>query len=268
MRSGSEVRSRRSVTVHPAAVVHPDAELGEAVEVGPYACIAGTVKIGARTVVGPHAVIEGHTSIGCDNEIFTGAVIGSPTQDKKFEGGTSFLKIGDRNKIREYVTINPGTKEGTETLIGDDNLLMAYAHVAHDCVIKNAAILANVATLAGHVIVEDRAIIGGLSAVHQFVRIGTLALIGGCSKVVQDVPPFMIADGHPARTRGVNVVGLERAGFAAEEKSDLKRAYKILFKSGLTLKKASEKIRAELAPSSHLEILIAFMQSSERGISR
>lgn len=268
MRGGSEVRSRRSITVHPSAIVHPDAELDEGVEIGPYACVAGTVKIGTRTVLGAHVVIEGHTSIGCDNEIFTGAVIGSRTQDKKFEGGTSFLKIGDRNKIREYVTINPGTKEGTETLIGDDNLLMAYAHVAHDCVIKNAAVLANVATLAGHVIVEDRAIIGGLSAVHQFVRIGTLALIGGCSKVVQDVPPFMIADGHPARSRGVNGVGLERAGFTPREKAGLKQAYKILFKSGLTLKKAVEKIHEELAPSSPLETLIAFMQSSERGISR
>ena len=258
----------KGVKLHPTAIVHPDAELGEGVDVGPYSIVAGTVKVGDRTTVGPRVTIEGHTTVGEDCEIFTGAVIGSVTQDKKYEGGTSFLKIGNRNKIREYVTINPGTKEGTETIIGDDALLMAYAHVAHDCMIKNYAILANQATLAGHVIVEERAIIGGLSAVHQFVRIGTLAIVGGCSKVVQDVPPFMMADGHPAKVCGINSIGLDRAGISKEDKTTLKKAYKILFRSGLSVKNATAKIQKEISNISSIKTLLEFLKGSERGISR
>ncbi len=268
MRSGSEVRGSGLVIVHPTAVVHPDAELDEGAEVGPYSILSGSVKIGARTVIGAHVTIEGHTSMGCDNEIFTGAVIGSRTQDKKYSGGTTFLRIGDRNKIREYVTINPGTKEGTETVIGDDNLLMAYSHVAHDCVIKNETVLANVATLAGHVTVEDRAIVGGLSAVHQFVRIGCLSLIGGCSKIVQDVPPFMIADGHPARVYGINSVGLDRAGISKEEKAVLKKAFKVIFKLKLTLKAATKKLKQECPSTPTLAVLLEFLNTSGRGICR
>ena len=268
MRSGSEVCGSGSLKIHPTAIVHPDAELGDGVEIGPYSCIAGTVKIGSGTVVAERVSIEGHTTLGADNEIFAGAIVGSRTQDKKYKGGTSYLRIGDRNKIREYVTINPGTKEGTETVIGDDNLLMAYCHVAHDCVIKNHTIIANAGTLAGHVIVEDRAIIGGLSAVHQFVRIGTLALVGGCSKVVQDVPPFMITDGHPARAFGINSVGLDRAGISREDKTILKKAFKTIFKSGLTLKNAISKLENECPPSAPLAVLIEFLTTSERGICR
>lgn len=268
MRSGSEVRGRGWVEIHPTAIVHPDAELGDGVTVGPYSVIEGTVKIGARTRIGTRVTVEGHTILGEDNEIFTGAVIGSQTQDKKYDGGVSYLRIGDRNKIREYVTVNPGTKEDTETLIGNDNLIMAYAHIAHDCVIKNYAVLANAATLAGHVVVEDRAIIGGLSAVHQFVRIGQLALIGGCSKVVQDVPSFTIADGHPARAYGVNSVGLDRAQYSVEEKRTLKQAFKIIFKSGLTLKSAIQKLENELAPTPSLNMLLDFIKKSGRGICR
>ncbi len=268
MRSGSQVCGSRSVKVHPTAIVHPDAELGEGVEIGPFTCIAGSVKIGAGTFVAERVSIEGHTTIGCDNEIFAGAIIGSRTQDKKYKGGTSYLRIGDRNKIREYVTINPGTKEGTETAIGDDNLLMAYCHVAHDCIIKSHTVLANAATLAGHVIVEDRAIIGGLSAIHQFVRIGKLALIGGCSKVVQDVPPFMIVDGHPARVYGINTVGLDRAGFSKEEKVMLRKAFKIVFKSGFTLKNAIAKVQEQGLTSAAITTLLEFLKSSDRGVCR
>lgn len=254
--------------IHPMAIVHPDAELGEGVEVGPYSIIAATVKIGDRTVVGPRVTIEGHTVIGEDCQIFTGAVVGSVTQDKKYDGGTSYLRIGDRNRIREYVTINPGTKEGAETVIGDDNLIMAYAHVAHDCLIKDHTVLANSATLAGHVTVEDRAIVGGLSAVHQFVRIGTLAIVGGCSKVVQDVPPYMMADGHPAEVYGINSVGIDRAELPKEEKSLLKKAYKILFRSGLSVRNALAKIQAEIPSSPSIQTLLEFLKNSERGISR
>jgi len=254
--------------IHPTAIVDPEAEIGEGVEIGPYCVIAATVKIGAGTVVGPRVTIEGNTTLGAENEIFTGAVLGSRTQDKKFEGGQTFLRIGSRNKIREYVTMNPGTKEGTETVVGDDNLIMAYAHIAHDCIIRNHTILANAATLAGHVLIEDRAIIGGLTGVHQFVRVGSLAIVGGCSKVVQDVPPFIMADGHPARAYGLNSVGLSRARMSAEEKSVLKKAFKIVFRSGLTVKKAAAQLEKELPATPSLRTLIEFLQASDRGICR
>ncbi|HOW87530.1 MAG TPA: acyl-ACP--UDP-N-acetylglucosamine O-acyltransferase [Candidatus Omnitrophota bacterium] len=252
--------------IHPSAIVHPGAVLGEGVEIGPWSIIAGTVKIGARTKVGPRVTIEGHTTIGEDNIIFTGAVVGSLTQDKKADGGISYLKIGDRNTIREYATLNPGTLNGTETVVGNDNLLMAYAHVAHDCIIHNGCTLANNATLAGHVIVEDKAIIGGLSAVHQFVRIGKLSITGGCSKVVQDIPPFMMVDGHPATAFGINTVGLDRAGFSKEEKSAIKKAFKIIFKSGLILKNVVKQLRQDIPSSPSVQIIIEFLEKSERGI--
>lgn len=266
MRSGSEVRGGRQVEIHPSAIVHPDAELGEGVVVGPFSIIEGTVKIGDRTKVGARVTIEGHTTLGADNEIFTGAVVGSRTQDKKFDGGISYLRIGNNNRIREYVTMNPGTKEGTETLVGDGNLFMAYSHVAHDCIVKNNTILANQATLAGHVTVEDRAIIGGLSAVHQFVVIGKLALIGGCSKVVQDIPPYMMVDGHPARAFGINSVGMDRAGMEAKDKTALKKAFKILFKSGLTVKSAIKQLEADLALTPAIQDVLDFLKNSQRGI--
>lgn len=262
------MQNLKGVRIHPSAIVHPDAELGEGVEVGPYSIVAGTVRIGDGTRVGAHVVIEGHTTLGDECEIFTGAVIGSVTQDKKYDGGTSYLRIGNRNRIREYVTVNPGTREGTETVIGDDSLLMAYAHVAHDCVIGNRVVLANQATLAGHVLVEEGAIIGGLSAVHQFVRIGTLSIVGGCSKVVQDVPPFMMVDGHPAKAYGINTVGLNRAGLSKEDKAVLKKAFKILFREGLSVKNATAKIQEELPETSSIQTLLQFLKGSTRGISR
>ena len=262
------MQNLEGVKIHPSAIVDPEAELGEGVEIGPYSIISGTVKIGDRTRLGAHVVIEGHTAIGEDCEIFTGAVIGSVTQDKKYEGGTSYLRIGNRNKIREYVTVNPGTQEGTETVIGNDSLLMAYAHVAHDCIIGNRVVLANQATLAGHVVVEDKAIIGGLSAVHQFVRIGTLSIVGGCSKVVQHVPPFMMVDGHPAKGYGINTVGLNRANVPKEDKALLKRAFKIIFREGLSVKSAITKIQEELPMTSSIQTLLQFLKGSTRGISR
>lgn len=258
--------NQNETLIHPTAIIHPDAELGVGVEVGPYSIIEGTVKIGDRTKIGERVSIKGHTTIGADNEVFTGAVIGSITQDKKFKGGISYLKIGDRNKIREYVTMNPGTDEGTETVVGNDNLIMAYAHVAHDCVLGNHITLANNGTLAGHVLIDDRAIIGGFGAVHQFVRIGYLAIIGGCSKVVQDIPPYMMVDGHPAKAIGLNSVGLERANVSSDEKMILKRAYKILFRSELPPKSALKKIEEELQKTESINRLIDFLRKSERGI--
>lgn len=268
MRSASQVRNRGCVTIHPTAIVHPDAELGDGVEVGPYAIIEANVRIGERTIIGPRVSIEGHTTIGSDNEFFTGAVIGSITQDKKYDGGISYLEIGSHNKIREYVTINPGTITGTKTVIGSHNLLMAYSHVAHDCVIHDHVIIANQGTLAGHVIVESGAIVGGLSAVHQFVRIGRLAIIGGCSKVVQDVPPFTMADGHPASARGINSVGMERADYSKESKSQIKKAFRVVFKATLTLKNAIKELEENFEKTPQLDLLVEFLKTSERGICR
>ncbi len=268
MKATTRIEMKTTKTlIHATAIVHPDAELGEGVEVGPFAIIEGTVKIGDRTKIGPRVTIEGHTTIGSDNEIFTGAVIGSPTQDKKFDGGVSYVRIGNGNKIREYVTVNPGTKDGTETVIGNNNLLMAYVHIAHDCIVHNNTVLANAATLAGHVIVEDRAIIGGLTGVHQFVRIGSLSIIGGCSKVVQDVPPFMMVDGHPARAFGINSVGLERANFSPDEKSAIKKAFKIIFRSKVALKSSIQQLE-KIFTSDSIQTLITFLKQCERGICR
>ncbi len=254
--------------VHPTAIVDPEAELGAGVTIGPYSIIEANVVVGDDTEVGARVTIEGHATVGKENHIFTGAVIGSMTQDKKYKGGITYLKIGDRNKIREYVTINPGTDDGTETVIGDDNLIMAYAHVAHNCVIGNKTIIANAGTLAGHVIVEDRAVIGGLAGVHQFVRIGYMAIIGGSSKAVQDIPPFMMVDGHPTKAYGLNVVGMERAGLAKEEKLLLKRAFKIIFRSKLATKNAIESLKKDLSPSPSVDRIIKFLEASERGICK
>ncbi len=252
--------------IHPTAIIEDTVQLDENVHVGPFCVLRGNVKIGKNTLLKERVSIEGNTTIGDNNIIFAGAVIGSVTQDKKFAGGNSYLRIGSNNKIREYVTINPGTEDGTETVIGDGNLLMAYCHVAHDCIVQNNVTLANVATLAGHVVVEDRVIIGGLSAVHQFVRIGKLAIIGGCSKVVQDVPPFMMTDGHPVKAFGINTVGLDRNAFPKEEKTELKRAYKIIFRSKLSMNNIIEKLKNELQRFPSIDYLIAFLESSSRGI--
>ncbi len=256
----------KEVSIHPSAIIESGAELDFGVEVGPFSYIKKNVKIGANTKIRERVSIEGWTTIGKDCEIFSGAVVGSVTQDKKYKGDKSFLRIGNGNKIREYVTINPGTGEGTETVIGDNNLLMAYSHIAHDCILHNNITLANVATLAGHVIIEDKVIIGGLSAVHQFVRIGTLSIIGGCSKVVQDIPPFMMTDGHPVKAYGINSVGLDRACIPKEEKMELKKAFKIIFRSGLSLKNIIKQIEETLPKTPTIQTLLKFLSKSERGI--
>jgi UDP-N-acetylglucosamine acyltransferase len=260
--------TEESVQIHPTALVHPEAELGLGVQVGPYSIIERNVKIGDFTRVGARVTIEGYTTLGKNNEIFTGAVIGSLTQDKKYKGGKSFLHIGDNNKIREYVTMNPGTEEGPKTVVGNGNLIMAYAHIAHDCIVKNNTVLANAATLAGHVIVDDGAILGGLSGVHQFVRIGALSIVGGHSKVTQDVPPFMMVDGHPAQAYGINKVGLERAGFSQEDRNWARKAFKILYLGEKSLQSAIETLRAELPENTIRTVLLEFLENSKHGICR
>lgn len=242
--------------------------MGSNVLVGPFTVIEDNVTVGSGTKIGAHCVIQGNTAIGEECEIYSGAVIGSPPQDLKYKGEESFLEIGDHNIIREYITINPGTKEGSKTVIGNHNLLMAYAHIAHDCKVGNHCIIANCGTLAGHVTVEDKVLISGLAAVHQFVRVGKLAIVGGLSKAVQDIPPFSTCDGHPARVYGLNLIGLRRNNISRESIKELDRAFKILFNARLPLKKALEKLAKEKHATAEVSYLVNFIKSSSRGVTR
>jgi len=232
--------------IHPTAVIHPKAELHETVQVGPYAVIGEHVRIAAHTVVGAHVVIEGWTEIGEDNQIFPGAVVGTEPQDLKYSGAPSQVVIGRGNRIREFVTINRATNEGEATLIGDNNLLMAYAHVAHNCVIENQVVITNAVSLAGHIHIESQARIGGMVGIHQFTRVGRLAMVGAMSRVDRDVPPYMLVEGHPARIRGLNLVGLRRAKGMEGSLPALRQAYRLLYRSGLPLEKALQTLRSSL----------------------
>lgn len=255
--------------IHPTAIVDSKAVLDHSVDVGPYAVIGPHVRIGPGTKVGSHAVIDGWTEIGANNQIFHFAAVGGVPQDLKYRGEETWLRIGDRNIIREFTTLQPGTVTGiNETVIGHDNLFMAYCHVAHDCLVGNRVIMANGSTLAGHVTVEDFAILGGLSAVHQYVRVGESAMLSGGAMVGQDVPPYTIASGDRARLRGLNLVGLRRRGFTEECLVLLKKAYRLLVLSKLRLKDALERIRTELAPMPELLHFVEFVEKSERGICR
>jgi UDP-N-acetylglucosamine acyltransferase len=253
--------------IHPTAIVHPQAQIGSGCEIGPYCVVGEHVTLGDNCRLYSHVVIDGHTRLGKGNEIFPFASIGLKTQDLKWKGGITRTEIGDHNTFREYVTIHSATSDGDATRIGSHNHILAYSHIAHDCVIGSHIIMSNCATLAGHVTVEDHAVIS-ISAIHQFCRIGKLAMIGGCSKVVQDVPPFMIADGNPAETRTINKVGMERQGITDEAQNALKQAYKILFREGLSIPNALTKIEKELPPLSEVQHLVQFVRASERGISK
>ncbi len=255
--------------IHQTAIVHEGAQIAEGVKIGPYAIIGEHVTIGPGTTIGPHTVIEGWTEIGRDNRIFQFASVGAAPQDLKYQGEKALLKIGDRNTVREFVTLHRGTPDGGgETVIGNDNLFMAYSHVAHDCLIGNQVILANSATLAGHVVVDDFAILGGLCAVHQFTRVGSQVMISGGSMVTQDIPPYTIAQGDRAKTVGINQVGLKRRGFSDEAIRTIKQAYKLVFRSGLRIEEALEQIEAELKGCKELEAFVAFIRNSSRGIAR
>jgi len=254
--------------IHATAVIHPRAEIGADCVIGPYCVIGGHVALGNGCRLHSHVVIDGHTRLGQANEIFPFASIGLKTQDLKWKGGTTRTLIGDHNTFREYVTIHSATGDGETTVIGSRNNLLAYSHVAHNVIMGDRVIMSNVATLAGHVIVEDCAIVGGLAAVHQFCRIGRMSIVGGCSKVVQDVPPYMLADGNPAETRTINKVGMERNGVCEEAQATLRQAYKILFREGLTIPNAIARIESELPPSPELAHLLKFVKTSERGISK
>ena len=255
--------------VHPTAVVARGAELASDVTVGPYAIIGAHVRIGAGTTVGPHVVIEGNTQIGAKNRIFQFAAVGAVPQDLKYRGEDSTLIIGDANIIREFATLHPGTEGGgMVTRIGTGNLLMNYAHVAHDCLLGDYNILANGAQLGGHVTIEQYVVVGALSGVHQFVKLGESAIVGAGSMVSQDVPPFCNATGDRARLHGLNTVGLKRRGFSAEVVRALKQAYRVLFQSGLTVREAVPRVRREHAGIAEVERFVSFIERSERGVCR
>jgi UDP-N-acetylglucosamine acyltransferase len=256
--------------VHPSAVVDSQAELAPGVEVGPGAVIGPHVKVGARTVIGAHAVLDGHLTIGADNRIFPHAVLGTPPQDIKYLNEPTRLQIGDRNLIREFVTVHRGTPQGKGiTTIGSDVFLMAYVHIAHDNLLEDHVVVANSAQIAGHVILGEYAIVGGCSAVHQFVRVGPHAFIGGGSVVVMDVPPFCKATGNRARLHGLNTVGVRRRGFGEEDVKHLRRAYRVAFQSNLLVSEAADRIEREITPQCQAaSVLAEFLKTSRRGITR
>jgi UDP-N-acetylglucosamine acyltransferase len=249
-------------------VIHAKARIGAGCVIGPYCVIGENVTLGDNCQLHSHVVLDGHTTLGADNEIFPFASIGLKTQDLKWKGGLTRTQIGSHNTFREYVTIHSATGDGETTTVGSHNHILAYCHIAHNVTLGDHIIMSNVATLAGHIVVEDRAVIGGLAAVHQFCRIGTMSIIGGCSKVVQDVPPYMLADGNPAEVRTINKVGLERNGVSEEVQAALKHAYKILFRDGLTIPNALAKIESSLPKLPELRHLVEFVRASERGISK
>ena len=254
--------------IHATAIIDPKAELAQGVEVGPYAVIGPHVRIGAGTCIMAHAVIDGHTTIGERCEIFPMASIGQKTQDLKFNGGTTFLRIGNHNVFREFVTINTATQDGDATVIGDHNLIMAYCHIAHKCEIGNHVIMSNLATLAGDVLVEDYAVLGGMAGIHQFCRVGRMAMVGACTKATQDVPPFIIADGNPATACGVNVVRMTRLGVDDETLEAVKASYKLVYRQQLKLKDAVERIRAEHPACEAALHMADFLDKTDRGIVR
>jgi UDP-N-acetylglucosamine acyltransferase len=257
------------MNIHPTAIVSPEANLEEGVEIGPYTIIGPDVNIGKNTVIGPHVVIDAHTDIGEGCRIFQFASIGAIPQDLKFKGENTRVIIGNYNTIREFATIHQATSADIGvTVIGDHNLLMAYTHVAHNCKLGNYIIMGNAANLAGHIHIEDNAIISGMTGIHQFTRIGAHCFIGGASAVSKDIPPFVLASGNYAKLYGLNIIGLKRRGFKEETVRALKEAYRIIFRSSLLLRVAIEKVKNEVEDLPEIRQLITFIQKSERGICR
>ena len=256
-------------TIHPTAIIDPTAELHETVSVGPYSIIAGNVTIDSGTQIGSHVFIDQYTRIGKDCQLFPFTSIGTAPQDKKFKGEKTELVIGDENVIREYATINRGTPDGGGvTRIGNQNLLLAYIHIAHDCHLGNGITMVNVATLGGHVTLEDYSVIGGLAAVHQFVRIGAHAYVGGKTGVSQDIPPFVLASGERAKLFGLNIVGLKRHNFSNEAIQALKKAYQTVIRSHLTIQEAMIRVEKEVPVYPEVQQFLEFVRNSKRGIPR
>jgi len=255
--------------VHPTAIIAPGARLADDVQIGPYSIIGEHVEIGAGTTVGAHAVVTGHTRIGARNRIFHFVSLGEAPQDKKYADEPTRLEIGDDNVIREFCTFNPGTvQDRGVTRIGNHNWLMAYVHIAHDCVVGDRTIFANNASLAGHVEVGDWAILGGFTGVHQFCKIGAHVMTGVSAVVFKDIPPYVMASGHPARPHGLNSEGLRRRGFSADSLAALKRAYKALYREGNTVAEAQAKLEAEAVAHPEVRLLLDFLAHAGRGIIR
>lgn len=258
-----------STRIHPTAVVHPGARIGAEVEIGPYSIIGEHVEIGDHTIIGPHVVIHGHTRIGRENRIFQFSSLGEVPQDKKYADEPTRLEIGDRNTIREFCTFNLGTvQDGGVTRIGNDNWIMAYVHIAHDCQVGNHTTFANNAQLAGHVHVDDWAVLGGYTGIHQFCHIGAHVMTAVGTVVLQDVPPYLMAAGNTASPYGINVEGLKRRGFNADSITALKRAYRTLYKSGLMLDEAKAKLVEAAREQPDVQLFVDFLEVSKRGIIR
>lgn len=254
--------------IHPTAIVDPKAEIGPGTIVGPYCIVQAGVVLGANCWLQHHVTVAGPTTAGARNKFYACCSIGQQTQDLKYDGEPTYLEIGDENTFREFVTVNRSTTGEGKTRIGHRGNFLAYSHIGHDCDVGDAVIFSNNGTLAGHVQVGDHAIMGGLTAVHQFCRLGRYAITGGCSKIVQDVPPFMIADGNPAKVRGINVVGLERNGFAPETIKTIKEAFRLIYRSKYNTRQAIEAIEQELSPSAEITQIVEFVKTTERGIIR
>ena len=261
-------RPVRSAEIHPTAVVSPEARLGHNVQIGPHSVIGPRVEIGPDCVIGTSVLIVGNTRIGRGNHFYHGAAVGNDPQDLKYGGEETFVEIGDDNIFREFCTVHLATGEGEKTRIGSHNLLMAYVHIAHNCHIHDHVVIANAVNLAGHVEVESHATIGGMTPVHQFVRIGSYAFVGGGSRLPQDVPPFIKVAGNPVEVAGVNSIGLKRHNFADDELANLKKAYRLLYRSGLNVSQALERIASDCKLTKNIEDLMAFIRRSERGIVR
>jgi len=253
--------------IHPSSIVDPLAELGQGVSVGPWSIIGPRVQVGDGTRIGSHVLLERDTTVGADCHLHQGAVLGTDPQDLKFRGEESVLIVGDRTTVREYATLNRGTADLERTVVGDDCLLMAYSHIAHDCQIGNNVVIANAVNMGGHVFIEDWAIVGGLTAIHQFVRVGAHAFVGGASRTSQDVPPYTRVAGSPMKLYGLNSVGLDRRGFSPEVRQALKKAYRTVFQANLPLTRALERAEAEAEDFPEVRHFLTFIRTSERGVT-
>ena len=251
--------------IHSTALVDPSVEIGQGTWIGAYSVIGENVRIGDGTRIDPHVVIECNTILGRDCNVMSGVVLGGAPQDYKFKGEQTYLRIGDGNVLREFVTIHRASGEGEATVVGDNNMLMAYCHIGHNCKIGSHITMANYVGISGHALVEDRVVFGGFVGVHQKVRIGKLAMVGGLSKVVQDVPPFAMTDGRPTKVCDLNVIGLRRSGVSPKVRTDLKQAYKLLYRSNLNTSQALQAIESQLDPSDELQYLIDFVRSVRLG---
>ena len=254
--------------IHPTAIIDPGAEIGSGTIVGPYCVIDRDVIVGADCWLQNHVTLCGPMRAGARNKFYAFCSIGQQTQDLKYQGEPTYLEVGDENTFREFVTVNRSTTSEGKTRIGDRGHFLAYSHIGHDCTVGNEVVFSNNGTLAGHVQVDDHAVMGGLTAVHQFCRIGRFAITGGCSKIVQDVPPFMIADGNPAKIRGINLVGMERKGVPPDTVKLIKEAFRIIYRSKYNTRQAMDAIRSQLPATEEIQLIIDFIEKSERGIIR